>query len=101
MLRRLATCAFAHFMLILALPVGAADAPDAGAEPTFKFKLVVDAPKSLRDTLQKGLDLARWQSYDSMTLSLLESLAAEAKAEALEAAATEGFFNAQAEVVID
>ncbi|MDB5811127.1 MAG: putative outer membrane protein putative antigen [Betaproteobacteria bacterium] len=92
--------AFAHLLLLFVATASAADVPVVGDEATFKFKLTVEAPSSLRDMLQNGLDLARWQSYESMTLSLLESLVTDAKAQALEAAATDGFFNAQAEVSI-
>src|SRR4051812_46736614 len=92
--------AFVHFLFFFAAAGFAADVSSVGDEATFKFRFTVDAPSSLRETLQKGLELSRWQTYESMTLSLLESLVADAKAQALEAAATEGFFNAQAEVSI-
>jgi translocation and assembly module TamA len=87
-------------LLFFAATAPAADVPNAGDEPAFKFKLTVDAPSSLRSTLENGLELSSWQTYENMTFSLLEALVADARKEALEAAATEGFFNAQAEVSI-
>lgn len=55
----------------------------------------------MRNTLQGGLDIAQWQSYEHMTMPLLESLVRDARAQALEAAATEGYFNAQIDVSIE
>jgi translocation and assembly module TamA len=97
---RIFECAFACLLLFA---TGAAAAPPAlaGEEAEFRFQLVVDAPSRLRDMLQSGLDLSRWQTYENMTLPLLESLLRDARAQALEAAATEGYFNARVDITIE
>ncbi|CAG4884919.1 conserved exported protein of unknown function [Georgfuchsia toluolica] len=79
----------------------AADAAVDDAAPEFRIRLVIDAPPVLRDTLQSGLDISRWQDYGNMTLPLLQALVRDARAQALEAAATEGYYNAQVDIAID
>src|SRR3990172_6407450 len=51
------------FLLLLFAAGGVAVEPAAADEEAeFQFRLVVDAPSELRDTLQRGLDIARWQT---------------------------------------
>lgn len=90
-------CLLLHF----AMGAIAADAVDAGEEAEFRFRLIVDAPSQLRKTLQNGLDISRWQTYENTTLPLLQSLVREARIQALEAAATDGYYNAQVEITIE
>jgi translocation and assembly module TamA len=97
---RIFECGFAC-LLLFATGAAAAQAALAGEEAEFRFQLVVDAPSRLRDMLQSGLDLSRWQTYENMTLPLLESLLRDARAQALEAAATEGYFNARVDITIE
>lgn len=88
------------YLLLFATGMAAADAAGSGGEAEFRLRLVVDAPSWLRETLQSGLDISRWQTYGNMTLPLLQSLVHDARAQALEAAATEGYYNAQVDITI-
>jgi translocation and assembly module TamA len=98
---RIFHCAFAYLLLLCATGAVAAEPAAAGEEAEFRFRLVVDAPSRLRDTLQSGLDISRWQTYENMTLPLLQSLVRDARAQALEAAATEGYYNARVDLTIE
>ncbi|HZM34760.1 MAG TPA: BamA/TamA family outer membrane protein [Burkholderiales bacterium] len=63
--------------------------------PEAKYRLSVEAPtKELREMIEKGLQLARWQDDPQMTLELLRRLADEAVMEARGALAAEGYFSA-------
>jgi len=75
-----------------------APAERAGA---LRYRVDIDAPKALRDTLSASVDLVRWQDYADMTESLFDALVAKAIDQAREAAATEGFFSAQVGVDTD
>lgn len=66
-----------------------------------RYRVVVDAPKSLGDTLASSVDLIRWQRYEAMTGSLFDALVRQASDQAKEAAATEGFFSAVVDVAVD
>lgn len=95
-LRACASCAFFLVAVFVVAPAYA-----QGEEPTFRFRLVIDAPAALRDVLKTGLDLARWQDYPAMTQPLLESLVRDAHEQTREAAATEGYFDARVESSIE
>ncbi len=97
---RYAIAGWLFFFAIGAVAGGVAD-PAAGAEEEFRFRLVVDAPSVLRGTLESGLDISRWQTYDTMTLPLLQSLVRDARVQALEAAAIEGYYNAKIDIAIE
>jgi len=77
----------------------------AAASPRDKdaltYRVVIDAPKDLVDSLTQSVDLVRWQSYTDMTADLLDRLAREAIEQGKEAAATSGYFSAQVDVAID
>ena len=77
---------------------GAGPAQRAGA---LRYRVVIDAPRALRDVLAASVDLVRWQAYDEMTESLFEALRTKAIDQAKEAAATEGFFSAHVDVDVD
>jgi translocation and assembly module TamA len=79
-------------------PPAAAPAQRAG---TLRYRVVIDAPSTLRDVLAASVDLVRWQTYDEMTESLFEALRTKAIDQAKEAAATEGFFSAEVDVDVD
>jgi translocation and assembly module TamA len=66
-----------------------------------RYRVVIDAPRALRDVLAASVDLVRWQTYDEMTESLFEALRTKAIDQAKEAAATEGFFSADVNVDVD
>ena len=66
-----------------------------------RYRVVIDAPASLRDTLSASVDLVRWQTYEDMTSSLFDALVRQANDQAKEAAATEGFFSARVDIAVD
>ena len=77
--------------------------PPAAAEAAerLRYRVVVEAPQPLRDTLATSVDLIRWQTYDEMSSSLFDALVRQASSQAKEAAATEGFFSANIDVGVD
>jgi translocation and assembly module TamA len=71
-------------------------------KPEARYRLSVEAPtKELRETLEKGLQLARWQDDPQMTPELLRRLADEAVVEARQALAADGYFSALVSYTID
>ena len=88
----------------------AADAP-SGATPSTAasanavtagaYRVVVDAPSPLKETLERNVGLVRWQNYAEMTDELLDRLLREALDEARNAAAAEGFFSPDSRITID
>jgi translocation and assembly module TamA len=71
-------------------------------EPEPKYRLSVEAPtQELREMLERGLQLARWQTAAEMTPELLRRLADEAVAEARQALAAHGYFSALVAYSID
>jgi translocation and assembly module TamA len=85
--------------LLVAAVAAAAEAPEA-PEPAVRFRVVIDAPKALKDLLEGGLDLVRWQKDERTTPSLLKRLVTEARAAAERAAAAEGYFSAKVTTAI-
>lgn len=82
-------------------PAGpSAPAPSTTAEG-LKYRVVIDAPASLRETLSDSVNLIKWQTYDQMTPGLFEALVRQATDQAREAASTEGFFSATIDVAVD
>ena len=84
-------------MVLLVLRAGvcaavfACAAAALGQEPEPKYRLSVEAPtKELRETLSRGLQLARWRSDPQMTPELLQRLADEALTEARGSLAAQG-----------
>jgi translocation and assembly module TamA len=82
-----------------------ADAPSAqqstdGAAASV-YRVVVDAPSPLKETLAREVGLVRWQTYADMTDDLLEALMREASEQTRNAAAAEGYFSAAVTVTID
>jgi translocation and assembly module TamA len=72
----------------------------AAQEP--KYRLVVEAPeRELREMLERGLQLARWQGDPQMTPELLRRLADEAVIEARAALAAHGYFSARVGYALD
>jgi translocation and assembly module TamA len=70
-------------------------------EGEVKYRVEIEAPKELRELLEKGLLLERWQADALMTPELLRRLADEAVAEATEAAAAQGYFSARVSYQLD
>jgi translocation and assembly module TamA len=83
-------------LLALAGPVWA-QAPD----PYVKYRVEIDAPLPLRDPLRTGLDLYRWQGYETMTPELLARLMLEAQAEARDILAANGYFAPTVRATLD
>jgi translocation and assembly module TamA len=65
-----------------------------------QYRVEIEAPAQMAQTLRQGLNLARWQNDPQMTPEQLRRLAEEALREARETAATEGYFSAEANVRI-
>lgn len=86
-------------MRTLAAIIGLAAASAAWAQ--LDYRVEIDAPREIADPLRQGLDLVRWQHDPQMTPEQLHRLADEAKSEARETAATEGYFSAGVAVKID
>ena len=89
---------------VLAVDVEAADpAPSSAATATTEaaYRVVIDAPSSLKPMIERGVGLTRWQTYADMTPELLDRLAQEAQNEIRNIAAAEGYFSAHVEVKVD
>jgi len=78
----------AVLLVALAIPV-LAQAPN----PYVKYRVVVDAPSALAEVLRAGLELYRWQDYETMTPELLARLMAEAEADTRDILAANGYFS--------
>ena len=77
------------------IEVRAQPTPEALDTPaSVRFRVVVEAPREYRRLLEQGLDLARWQRDERVTMPLLERLVAEARKSAAEALAADGYFSA-------
>lgn len=66
-----------------------------------QYRVEIEAPREMADTLRQGLNLARWQNDPQMTPEQLRRLAEEAVREARETAATEGYFSASVSVSVE
>lgn len=71
------------------------------ASPYVRYRVAIDAPPTLAAALREGLDLYRWQGYETMTPELLARLMGEAEAEAREIMAVNGYFSATAKATLD
>ena len=78
-------------------------APPAAPPPSdaIRYRLVVEGPNPPANALKQGLDLARWEADEEMTLDLLERLVKDAVPQAKEIAAIEGFYDAKVDVAIE
>lgn len=77
--------------------------PAAGNDATtvVDFIVVIDAPANLRPVLERGLDIRRWRGSRFVTRPLLDELLVDARKQAREIAATEGYFEATVDGEID
>ena len=85
----------ASLIFFTALPAFA-DADDAA-----RYRVEIDAPSSVKAAVESSLDLVRWQTYAGLTPELLELLIADAKAQASDAAAAQGYFAAVVSGTLD
>jgi translocation and assembly module TamA len=60
-----------------------------------RYRVKIEAPREVRDMLEKGLNLIRWQDDPEMTPALLERLVEEAERASRDAVAAQGWFSAQ------
>ena len=74
-------------------------APAATTDET--YRVVIDAPSSLKTIVERGVGLIRWQTYADMTPELLDRLAQEAQSEIRDIAAAQGYFSASVDVKVD
>jgi translocation and assembly module TamA len=65
------------------------------------YRVVIDAPRELVDTLRDSVDLVRWQSYEDMTADLFDRLVRDAVDQGREAASTHGYFSPTVDVTVD
>ena len=65
------------------------------------YAVEIDAPRPLKATLEKGLNIVRWRGDPDMDSERLKRLVDEAIQESREAAATEGYFSAQVRAEVD
>jgi len=74
-------------------------APAAWAK--LDYRVEIEAPRELKDMLEKGLNIVRWRSDPEMDEERLKRLVSEAITESREAAATDGYFSARVNVDVD
>jgi translocation and assembly module TamA len=86
----------AALLLALAAPAHA-QAPG----PYVKYRVEIAAPLALADALRAGLDLYRWQGYETMTPELLRRLMTEAEAETRDILAANGYFSPEVSATLD
>ena len=87
-----------------AIELPAENSPPEQAEPSVKalrYQVEVEGPQPLRGAVSRNLDISRWQDYPDMTLELLERLMREARDQAREIAATEGYLSPKIETDLD
>jgi translocation and assembly module TamA len=92
----LRACVAAAALLALAAP-----AYPQPPDPYVKYRVEIAAPRPLVDPLRSGLDLYRWQGYETMTPELLRRLMTEAEAEARDILAAQGYFSAAVSATLD
>lgn len=92
---RLRACLAA--LLLAAAALAQAQAPDAYV----KYRVEIAAPLALVEPLRSGLDLVRWQGYETMTPELLRRLMTEAAAEARDILAAHGYFSPTVNATLD
>ena len=78
-------------MLALALP----------AHARLDYRVEIEAPREMKATLEKGLNIVRWRLDPEMDAERLKRLVDEAVQETRETAATEGYFSAQVRAELD
>jgi len=65
------------------------------------YRVEIDAPRELKQVLEKGLNIVRWRGDPEMDDERLKRLVDEAIRESREAAATEGYFSAHVQAQVD
>ena len=83
----------------LALVAAALAATPAWAK--LDYRVEIEAPRELKATLEKGLNIVRWRLDPEMDEDRLKRLVEEAVRESREAAATDGYFSARVQAEVD
>ena len=65
------------------------------------YTVEIEAPRELKQRLEKGLNIVRWRHDPEMNAERLKRLVDEAVRESREAAATEGYFSADVQSEVD
>jgi len=65
------------------------------------YRLEIDAPESVKGTLESGLSLARWRDYVGITEPLLRRLVAESVPEVTQTLNAEGWFSPHVETSLE
>ncbi|HSN31496.1 MAG TPA: autotransporter assembly complex family protein [Ideonella sp.] len=65
------------------------------------YRVEIDAPRELKATLERGLNIVRWRLDPEMDAERLKRLVDDAVRESREAAATEGYFGARVQAEVD
>ncbi len=73
----------------------------ADDDPALRYHVEIDAPSSVKGSVERSLDLVRWQNYAGLTPRLLELLIADAKSQARAAAEAQGYFAAVVSGALD
>jgi translocation and assembly module TamA len=87
--------------LVLALGFAPYGAPAAADPPAQGYQVEIAAPAPVKAAVERSLDLVRWQSYAEITPEFFDLLIADARSQARDAAAAEGYFSAQVTSEID
>lgn len=95
-----------RWLIILVASIIAPASPGAAQEPStaeapIQFRVVIEAPRPYKQMLENGLDIARWQNEQRVTMPLLERLVGEARNAASEALAADGYFDAKVNSAIE
>ena len=93
-------CLAARVSIVVAFVAWLPDAALAQSPP-LAYRMEVEAPDPLKASLSRNLGLVRWTSYERMTPELLDRLIVEARDQAREIAATEGYFEPKIEIELD
>jgi translocation and assembly module TamA len=65
------------------------------------YRVEIEAPRELKEVLEKGLNIVRWRGDPEMDEERLKRLVDEAIRESREAAATDGYFSAHVQAQVD
>ena len=73
----------------------------SGAAGALDYQVQIEAPRELRQILEKGLNIVRWRTDPEVNEEMLRRLMDDAVRESREVAATEGYFSAQATIDLE
>ncbi|MGH8850348.1 MAG: autotransporter assembly complex protein TamA [Casimicrobiaceae bacterium] len=88
-------------VFVLGLGSWSAGPPALAAEAEVAYRVEVVAPAPVKGAVERSLDLVRWQSYAEITPEFFDLLIADARSQARDAAAAQGYFSAKVTSDID